>query len=234
MWWVATAFAGQGFLAEELGMPSAAMPPGTTEVAECVVAATLAPLTTPDAPPSAAYDPNAAATEYTVEIPDAYRAGAPKVVATGIHATAVRVTGCAEPYAGAAKALIDASAIRESAQRQFEGGEFDVRVVFAPPSLVRTFVTPPPPSLAAATLVAEAPEKTFDKPPFRPREVKPGRCDVIVYIDAAGDPYAADLAACRADMYLFLKSAVLAWKYAPVLVDGVAVPAKFQTALAVK
>lgn len=234
MWWVATAFAGQGFLAEELGMPSAAMPPGQTEVAECVVAATLAALTAPDAPPSAAYDPNGVATEYTVEIPDAYRAGAPKVVATGIHATAVGVTGCADPYAAAAKALVDASPIRESSQRQFEGGEFDVRVVFAPPSLVRTFVTPPPPPLTAATLVSEAPEKTFDRPPFRPREVKPGRCDVVVYVDAAGDPYAADLAACREDMYLFLKSAVLAWKYAPVLVDGAAVPAKFSVPMVIK
>ena len=234
MWWVTAAFAGQGFLAEELGIPSATMPPGTTDLAECVVAASLTPLEAPAPPPSAAYDPNGHETEYTVEIPDQYRAGAPKPVLVDTRATVIGITGCAEPYAAAAKALVEGSPVRQSAQRQFEGREFEVRVVFAPPSLVRAFVTPPPPLLGAAIAMDVAPEKTFDKPPFRPREVKPGRCDVTVYIDATGEPYAADLAACREDMYLFLKSAVLAWKYAPVLVDGAAVPAKFLVPMAIR
>lgn len=234
MWWVATALADPAFLAEEVGMPSAAMPPGATEVAECTVAASFAALVAPELPQSAAYDPNAPETEYTVEIPDAYRAGATKAVVAGARATVLGVTGCAEPYASAAKAHVEASPVRESAQREFEGRAFDVRVVFAPPSLVRAHVTPPPPALSAAVPVASAPPKTFDKDAFRPKGGKGGACDVTVYIDGKGDVYAADLAQCREDLRLFVKSAVMAWKYAPVLVDGVAQPAKFVANVAVR
>ena len=106
--------------------------------------------------------------------------------------------------------------------------------MFAPPSLIRLIVTPAPPSLASATAIPTAPEKTFDRELFRPREMKAESCPVTVFIDEHGDVYAADLAACRADARLFMKSALLAWKYAPVVVDGKPVPAKFSVAVVLR
>lgn len=222
------------WLAEELGMPSAPMPPGVTEIAECVVSVSLEHLKTPDAPPSAAFDPNAPESEYTVEIPDAYRAGAPGIVLDDSHVAVLGVSACPEPYATAAGTHVATSKVIESAQREFAGRRFDLRVVFAPPSLARQIVTPAPPLLSAAKRIDVPPVQIAKKDASKPRELKGGACDVELYVDEKGNVYAADLWACRTDLRLFMKVAVMAWTFEPALVDGNPAPVRFSVNVAVR
>lgn len=88
--------------------------------------------------------------------------------------------------------------------------------------------------LDAAVVPVEPPKKFYNKPTFRSRDAKKGRCDVELWVDAEGTPYAADLRACRDDLRLPVEMSVMEWRFTPVLVGGAAVPVRFHTDVVVK
>ncbi len=138
------------------------------------------------------------------------------------------VGGCPEPIAGAVHTALEASIAKKAYAAVTPSAVVLVKLMR--PAIWRNAKEET--SLGAAIHV-EKPEKYYDKPPFRPPEVKPGSCDVELWVNAEGEPYAIDMRRCRANLVLGIQGAVSQWRYTPVVQDGVAVPVRFMDSVAV-
>lgn len=145
----------------------------------------------------------------------------------------VSVTGCDEPWAAAAAEHVSKTVPTVAALTRFREQSVPVRVSYAPSGHVwRT--DEPAPRLDAATAVAEPPEKLVNKDAYRVRGGDKGRCDIEVWADEDGVPYALGMSACPPGIQVPIELAAFGWRFAPTLVDGKPVPARFVTEIRVE